>query len=128
MSNNIAFALLCWELDSGGAAARAHQLPRHADFAFPRQLNPDIAPTGRRPRFIDYLYLGFTNATAFRPTDTMPLAPWAKVAMTLQSLISLAILGLPCSVNDAVNVLPCYTCAYLNDGPALTCAAFPGRR
>lgn len=102
MSNNIAFALLCWELDSGGAAARAHQLPRHADFAFPQQLNPDIAPTGWRPRFIDYLYLGFTNATAFRPTDTMPLAPWAKVAMTLQSLISLAILGLV--VARAVNV------------------------
>jgi hypothetical protein len=102
VSNNIAFALLYWELDSGGAAARAHQLPRHADFAFPQQLNPDIAPAGWRPRFIDYLYLGFTNATAFSPTDTMPLAPWAKVAMTVQSLISLAILGLV--VARAVNV------------------------
>jgi hypothetical protein len=97
-----AFALLYWELDSGGAAARAHRLPRHADFAFPQQLNPDIAPAGWRPRFIDYLYLGFTNATAFSPTDTMPLAPWAKVAMTVQSLISLAILGLV--VARAVNV------------------------
>ena len=74
----------------------------HADFAFPQQLNPDIAPAGWRPRFIDYLYLGFTNATAFSPTDTMPLAPWAKLAMTVQSLISLAILGLV--VARAVNV------------------------
>ena len=90
-----------------GAGQRRSGRPRSPAAAarrlrFPQQLNPDIAPTGWRPRFIDYLYLGFTNATAFRPTDTMPLAPWAKVAMALQSLISLAILGLV--VARAVNV------------------------
>jgi hypothetical protein len=103
VSNNIAFALLSWERDGGGAAARAHGLPRSLDFAFPQQLNPHIAQPGWRPRFIDYLYLGFTNATAFSPTDTMPLAPWAKLAMTLQSLVSLTLLGLV--VARAVNVL-----------------------
>ena len=102
VSNNIAFALLFWELDGGGAAARAHHLPTHADFAFPQQLNPRIASPDWRPRFIDYLYLGFTNATAFSPTDVMPLAPWAKVAMTVQSVVSLAILGLV--IARAVNV------------------------
>jgi hypothetical protein len=101
-SNNIAFALLYWELDSGGAAARAHRLPRHPDFAFPQQMTPSLAWADWRPRFIDYLYLGFTNAIAFSPTDTMPLAPWAKLAMTVQSLISLAILGLV--IARAVNV------------------------
>ena len=89
VSNNIAFSLLFWELDSGGAAARAHHLPRHPDLAFPQQLNPDLAPPGWRPRFIDYLYLGFTNALAFSPTDTMPLVPWAKTAMAVQSMICL---------------------------------------
>jgi uncharacterized membrane protein len=102
VSNNIAFALLYWELDGGGAAARAHQLPTHADFAFPQQLNPRIASPDWRPRFIDYLYLGFTNATAFSPTDVMPLAPWAKIAMAVQSIVSLAILGLV--IARAVNV------------------------
>jgi hypothetical protein len=102
VSNNIAFALLYWELDGGGAAARAHHLPTHADFAFPQQLSPQIAPDDWRPRFIDYLYLGFTNATAFSPTDVMPLAPWAKIAMAVQSLVSLVILGLV--VARAVNV------------------------
>ena len=102
VSNNIAFALLYWELDGGGAAARAHHLPAHADFAFPQQLNPKIATPDWRPRFIDYLYLGFTNATAFSPTDAMPLAPWAKIAMAVQSLVSLAILGLV--IARAVNV------------------------
>ena len=102
VSNNIAFALLYWELDGGGSAARAHHLPTHADFAFPQQLNPTIASLDWRPRFIDYLYLGFTNATAFSPTDTMPLAPWAKIAMMAQSLVSLAILGLV--IARAVNV------------------------
>lgn len=102
VSNNIAFALLYWELDGGGAAARAHHLPDHLDLAFPQQLNPGIAPPNWRPRFIDYLYLGFTNATAFSPTDVMPLVPWAKITMVVQSVISLAILGLV--VARAVNV------------------------
>ena len=102
VSNNIAFALLYWELDGGGAAARAHHLPTHYGFAFPQQLNPRIASPDWRPRFIDYLYLGFTNATAFSPTDAMPLAPWAKIAMALQAFVSLAILGLV--IARAVNV------------------------
>jgi hypothetical protein len=102
VSNNIAFALLYWELDGGGAAARAHRLPRYPDFSFPQQTSPHLAPSGWRPRFVDYLYLGFTNATAFSPTDVMPLAPWAKIAMAVQSVASLAILGLV--VARAVNV------------------------
>ena len=101
-SNNIAFALLYWELDGGGAAARAHNLPAAHGFAFPQQLNPGIGPADWRPRFIDYLYLGFTNATAFSPTDAMPLAPWAKIAMAIQAIVSLGILGLV--IARAVNV------------------------
>jgi hypothetical protein len=73
------------------------------DLAFPQQLNPHLAPPTWRPRFIDYLYLGFTNATAFSPTDVMPLSPRAKIAMTVQSVVSLAILGLV--IARAVNVL-----------------------
>ena len=102
LSNNIAFALLYWELDGGGAAARAHHLPAYPDLAFPQQMNPRIAPEGWRPRFIDYLYLGFTNATALSPTDAMPLVPWAKIAMAVQATVSLAILALV--VARAVNV------------------------
>jgi uncharacterized membrane protein len=102
LSNNIAFALLYWELDGGGAAARAHHVPLHPDLAFPQQQNPSIGPPGWQPRFIDYLYLSFTNATAFSPTDVMPLVPWAKVAMAVQAVISLAILGLV--IARAVNV------------------------
>ena len=56
-----------------------------------------------RPRFVDYLYLAFTNATAFSPTDVMPLVPWAKIAMAIQSVVSIAILGLV--IARAVNVL-----------------------
>jgi hypothetical protein len=103
ISNNIAFSLLYWELDGGGAAARAHGLPRYPGFAFPQQLNPHVAEPGWRPRFVDYLYVGFTNATAFSPTDAMPLAPWAKIAMAVQATVSLSLLGLV--VARAVNVL-----------------------
>ncbi len=100
--NILAFALLYWELGSGGSAARAHKSGSVVDFAFPQQMNPELAPAGWRPQFVDYLYLAFTNATAFSPTDAMPIAPWAKIAMTVQSLISLAILGLV--IARAVNV------------------------
>ena len=102
VSNIIAFSLLYWEMDGGGAAARAHGTPRHDDFAFPQQLNPRLASPDWRPRFVDYLYLGFTNATAFSPTDVMPLAPWAKMTMAVQSVISIAILGLV--IARAVNI------------------------
>jgi len=101
-SNIIAFALLYWEVDGGGAAARAHRIPDYDDFAFPQQLNPRLARPGWRPRFVDYLYIGFTNATAFSPTDVMPLAPWAKMTMAVQAFISIAILGLV--IARAVNV------------------------
>jgi hypothetical protein len=103
ISNNIAFALLYWEIDSGGAAARAYGLPEFPDLAFPQELNPHLAPPNWRPRFIDYLYLAFTNATNFSPTDVMPVVPWAKITMTVQAVISLSILGLV--VARAVNVL-----------------------
>jgi hypothetical protein len=101
LGNNLAFALLYWELDSGGAAARAHHR-RGDDFAFPQHMNPELARPDWRPRFIDYLYLAFTNSTAFSPTDAMPLAPWAKAAMMVQAVASLAILGLV--IARAVNV------------------------
>jgi hypothetical protein len=102
-SNIIAFALLYWELDGGGAAERAHRpSSRIVDFAFPQHMNPELAPANWRPRFVDYLYLGFTNATAFSPTDAMPLAPWAKITMAVQALISLVVLGLV--IARAVNI------------------------
>ena len=103
VANNIVFAMLYWELDSGGPIERARRTVRYPDLAFPGQLAPDIVPPGWRPVFIDYLYLGFTNALAFSPTDVMPLAHWAKLTMALQSFISVAILSLV--VARAVNIL-----------------------
>ena len=94
LTNNIAFALLYWTFDDGGPVQRARGLPAHPDLAFPQQLNPELAKPDWRPEFLDYLYLAFTNANAFSPTDTMPLAHWAKVAMASQALISFTIVGL----------------------------------
>jgi uncharacterized membrane protein len=102
LSNLIVFALLYWELDAGGAANRANRMPRYLDLAFTQQLSPEVARPGWRPGFGDYLYLAMTTSTAFSPTDVMPLALWAKMAMGLQSMISLAVVGLV--VARAVNV------------------------
>ena len=102
-STVLAFSLLYFELDGGGAAARAEHMPASPQLAFPQQLNPNLTASHWRPRYIDYLYLGLTNSMAFSPTDVMPLAPWAKIVMGVQSLVSLVILGLV--VARAVNVL-----------------------
>jgi hypothetical protein len=88
--------------DPGRISKRSSVLRDHPDLAFPQQLNPHIAPANWRPRFIDTSTLG-SPTPAFSPTDVMPLAPWAKLAMAVQAAISLAVLGLV--VARAVNVL-----------------------
>jgi hypothetical protein len=94
LGNSLAFSLLYWLLDSGGPIARYRQERRFPDFAFSQQLSPELAPPGWRPFYIDYLVLGLTTSTAFSPTDVMPMASWAKLTMTLQSLISLTVIAL----------------------------------
>ena len=93
IGNNVSFALLYWLIDGGGPAARLHD-STPVDFGFTQQLSPEIAPPGWRPVFLDYLHLGFTNATAFSPTDVMPLTLRAKYAMLVQSTVALAVFGL----------------------------------
>jgi hypothetical protein len=99
----IAFAFVYWVLDGGGPESRFLAPPEFPDLAFPAQLNPGIARPGWRPEFFDYVYLGFTDATAFSPTDVMPLARWGKLAMTAQAICSLMILGLV--IARAANIL-----------------------
>jgi len=67
-----------WELDRGGPAARAAAVNTDPDFLFPQMATPHIAKPDWAPSFADYLYVSFTNATAFSPTDTIPLTRWAK--------------------------------------------------
>jgi hypothetical protein len=93
LGNNLAFALLYWLMDGGGPAARARR-PRPVDFVFTQHTSPELAPPGWRPVFFDYLHLGFTNATAFSPTDVMPLTHRAKYAMLTQASVAIALLGL----------------------------------
>jgi hypothetical protein len=94
LGNIYAFSMLFWLTDSGGPVARATQnLPR--DFAFTQHQNPELDDTRAwLPEYLDYLHLAFTNATAFSPTDVMPLSHRAKFAMLLQSTVSLALVAL----------------------------------
>jgi hypothetical protein len=93
LGNNLAFALLYWLMDGGGPIART-RLTIPEDLAFTQQMSPELAPPGWRPVFFDYLHLGFTNATAFSPTDVMPLTHRAKYAMLVQASVALALFGL----------------------------------
>jgi len=103
LTNVLIFSLWYWELDRGGAGKRAAGHDRAPDFLFPQMADDTIEPRGWRPKFIDYLYVSLTNATAFSPTDTMPLTPMAKSIMGIQSLVSLVTLGL--IISRAVNIL-----------------------
>lgn len=103
LTNVLVFALWYWELDRGGPAARATGRRELPDFQFTQMTEPELAPADWEPQLADYLYLSFTNATAFSPTDVLPLSRWAKLIMMLQSAVSLVVVALV--IARAVNVL-----------------------
>jgi len=103
VTNVIAFGLWYWEFDRGGPVRRAQGTSRFPDLMFPQMASPELAPPDWEPQFVDYLYLSFTNATAFSPTDVMPLARWAKLTMLVQSAVSLSLAALV--IARAVNIL-----------------------
>jgi len=90
-TNIISFSMWFWMLDRGGPTARASGRALAPSFAFATMESGKYTPTDWEPQYVDYLYLAFTNATAFSPTDTMPLTRWAKTLMLAQSSISLVI-------------------------------------
>jgi hypothetical protein len=103
-TNILLSALWFYEVDRGGPLARMKGPERLPDFMFPQMAEgAKYAPVGWKPRLVDYLYTAFTNATAFSPTDTMPLSATAKWLMTAQSVVSLWVVVLV--VARAVNIL-----------------------
>jgi hypothetical protein len=103
VTNVLLFAVWYWQLDRGGPFTRITHPEALPDFLFVQMTERQFAPPGWEPRLTDYLYTSFTNATAFSPTDTMPLTPIAKWLMTVQSLTALVTIGLV--VARAVNIL-----------------------
>ncbi len=103
LTNFLIFGLWYWEIDRGGPGRRAAGHDGPPDFLFPQMSDDRIEPVDWRPGFIDYLYVSLTNATAFSPTDTMPLTVMAKSIMGIQSIVSLVTIGLV--VSRAVNIL-----------------------
>jgi uncharacterized membrane protein len=103
VTNVLLFAVWYWELDRGGPQVRRQPDCPPPDFLFPQMTEERLGRWKWRAGFVDYLYTSFTNASAFSPTDTMPLSPMAKMLMLVQSLISLITIGLV--VARAVNIL-----------------------
>lgn len=101
--NVLIFSLLYWQLDRGGPEARANGHGVQPDWQFPQSGAPEEAPPGWHPTFVDYLFMGFTTATAFSPTDALPLTTRAKMLMMLESSISLATIVIVAS--RAINIL-----------------------
>jgi len=103
VTNVIAFGLWYWNLDRGGAAARAHHPDRDPAFVFPEMQHTDYVAAGWVPRFVDYLSLAFWTATAVSPTDISAIRPWAKLLMMLEAAGSIALVVLV--IARAINVL-----------------------
>ena len=103
LSNVIAFGLWYWDLDRGGAAARARGSSRQPAFVFPEMTNAQYVGPDWYPKFMDYLHLSFTTGTAFSPTDVSAIRPWAKLMMMTEEAISLVVAILV--VSRAVNIL-----------------------
>ena len=101
-TNVIAFALWFWNLDRGGPALCHLATNDVGDFLFPQMTRPELEQNWT-PGFVDYFYVSFTNATAFSPTDTMPLTIRAKLLMLIESAVSLMTLALVAA--RAVNIL-----------------------
>jgi uncharacterized membrane protein len=90
VSNALIFSLLYWQIDRDGPEARINGASKRPDWLFPQEGAPTAdVPRNWEPTFIDYLYLGYSTATAFSTTDAMPLTPRAKLLMMLESAISL---------------------------------------
>ncbi|KJF17020.1 MULTISPECIES: hypothetical protein [Acidithrix] len=104
LTNAIVFGLWFWELDRGGPAKRAVHHEAVPDFLFPQMTDPQFAKPNWRPTLIDYVYVAFTNATAFSPTDTMPLTSFAKMLMTGESIVSMITVIVVAA--RAINILP----------------------
>jgi hypothetical protein len=102
-NNVLAFSLLFWHLDRGGPEARANKVGTKPDWLFPQAGVPADVPPDWRPTFVDYLYLGFSTATAFSTTEVAPLTSRAKLLMMLESSISLATIVVVAS--RAINIL-----------------------
>ncbi|MEY2479299.1 MAG: hypothetical protein QOI04_226 [Verrucomicrobiota bacterium] len=109
LTNVIVFALWYWRLDGGGPTSRhEHKRFGSCSFLFPQMQIPhderaQFACTGWRPRFVDYLFVAFTQSSTFGPTDAPLLARWAKVFAMVQVFISLSIVVL--LISRAVGVL-----------------------
>jgi uncharacterized membrane protein len=103
LTNVVLFGLVFWEGDRGGPHARSVGPDQSPDLLFPQMTLGGGVGAGWTPTFVDYLYVSFTNSTAFSPTDTMPLTGRAKMAMLVQSLLSFVTVGLV--VARAVNIL-----------------------
>jgi len=103
LTNVIAFSLWYWMLDRGGPAERANQTGIAPAFVFAEMVSPEFVRGDWAPEYVDYLWLSFTNATAFSPTDTMPVTHWAKMLMFLEAAISLVVAVMV--IARAVNIL-----------------------
>ncbi len=103
VTNVIIYGLWFWEVDRNGPSVRGTTLEAMPDIQFPQLENPQLAPTGWRPSFVDYLYTAFANGTSFAPADALPLTARMKLLFAMESIVSLVTIAVVAA--RAVNIL-----------------------
>jgi hypothetical protein len=103
VANVVIFALWFWTIDRSGPATTGVGSLCTEDFVFTQEQVRGTEFKDWSPGFIDYLFLAFTNATAFSPADTFPLTHRAKLLMMAESATSLITIALVAS--RAVGIL-----------------------
>lgn len=111
LTNVLVFGLWYWEIDGGGPDQRSRAASamefEAADFLFPQMMLSDerLASVEKnwKPLFIDYLYVAFTDALAFSPTDAMPISRTVKMLMAMEAIISF--LTIAVVVSRAVGII-----------------------
>jgi hypothetical protein len=103
ITNILVFSLLYWQMDCGGPEMRASKVGKKPDWLFSNQGDAKEVVGDWHPVFVDYLFLGFNTATAFSPTDTLPLTSRARMLMMIESMISLTTIVVVAA--RAINIL-----------------------
>lgn len=89
VTNVLVFSVMYWRIDQGGPEARANRARMKPDWQFPQQGAIEGVSPDWRPTFVDYLFLSFCTATAFSPTEDLPLTSRAKLLMMMEATVSL---------------------------------------
>jgi pimeloyl-ACP methyl ester carboxylesterase len=109
LTNVIVFALWYWRLDGGGPTLRQKQRKFGSkSFLFPQMQithdeRPEFACARWHPRFVDYLFVAFTQSSTFGPTDAPLLVIQGTADVYAPQVLTDLFVNKACAAGDTVD-------------------------